>query len=106
MSNLILVRVNYPTEAAALELARRALEEKLIACANLQGPVTSIYEWEGEVQSEAEWVLLMKTKETNWQAIETLVVANHPHDVPAILALPCDKVHTPFADWVRISTTQ
>ena len=105
MSNLILVRVNYPSEAAASELARRALEEKLIACANLQGPVTSIYEWEGEVQSEVEWVLWMKTTQANWQAIEALVIANHPHDVPAILALPCDKVHAPFADWVRASTT-
>ena len=47
----------------AEELARKLIEERLVACANISAPVTSLYWWEGEIQRDQEAVVIMKTRD-------------------------------------------
>lgn len=100
MSELILVRVNCPDKEVALRLADSAIANRLAACANIQGPLISIYEWEGEIERAEEWVVWFKTTQSCWPALEAHIAGGHPYEVPAILSIPCENAHQPFAEWI------
>ena len=100
MTDLILVRVNCPDKAVAEALAETCLAERLAACANIAGPVTSIYEWQGEIERAEEWVLLLKTQAALWHRAEAFIKAQHPHEVPAIISIPCVFANKAYEDWL------
>ncbi|MEM9670523.1 MAG: divalent-cation tolerance protein CutA [Pseudomonadota bacterium] len=104
MADISLIRVNCPSEEVAETLASKAVELRLAACANLEGPVRSIYRWEGRLERDTEWVLWLKAPADNWSRIEALILEHHPHTVPAILAIPCSSVHAPYANWLAAET--
>ena len=104
MTNLLLIRITCPSRRVAEEIADAAVEQRLAACANLEGPVTSTYRWKGVVEHAFEFVLWMKAPESRWNDIEKLVNALHPYDVPAIVALPCAHASVPYAAWVNDNT--
>lgn len=104
MTDLLLVRINCPDKALAVRLASSTVSSRLVACANIEGPIASVYEWDGQIEQAEEWVLWLKTTADRWDEIEAFVRTNHPHEVPAILAIPCCEAHAPFAKWVAEAT--
>ena len=69
MTDMILVRVNCPERGLAEEIGRKAVELQLAACANIDGPVTSVYHWDGAIETGEEHVLWLKTREAFWPEI-------------------------------------
>ncbi len=104
MTGLILIRVTCPSRRVAEEIAEAALEKRLVACANLEGPVSSTYRWKGVIEQAFEFMLWLKAPETSWQAIGELVASIHPYDVPAIIALPVTHVNPACGQWVADNT--
>jgi len=62
--------------------------------------VRSIYRWEGEVQTDDEALLVIKTTEARLAALTERVQALHPYDVPEVLALPASGGSAAYLDWV------
>jgi periplasmic divalent cation tolerance protein len=95
--------------APALDVAERlvgaVVEERLAACGNIVGGVTSIYRWEGEVQREAEVLIIFKTAAARADALARRIRELHPYDVPEILALPVERGLEPYVSWVVTSTS-
>lgn len=104
MTDLILVRVNCPDRDTADLLSRKAIEARLAACTNLSGPVTASYVWEGRVERDEEYVLVLKARATAWAALRDLVRQHHPFDTPAILALPVIEAEPGYAAWLVDNT--
>jgi periplasmic divalent cation tolerance protein len=104
VTELLLIRITCPSRRVAEEIADAAVEQRLAACANLEGPVTSTYRWKGVVEHAFEFVLWMKAPISRWSEIQALVNALHPYDVPAIVALPCAQASSPYAAWVKENT--
>ncbi len=104
MSDLSLIRITCPSQRVANGIAEKAVEQRLAACANVEGPMMSTYRWKGVVEQAWEFVLWLKAPEANFQKIETLVKDQHPYDVPAITALPLTQVNAPYAEWVAENT--
>jgi periplasmic divalent cation tolerance protein len=102
--SILLIRITCPSRRVAEEIADAAVERRLAACANLEGPVTSTYRWKGVVEHAFEFVLWMKAPDAHWAAIEAMVNEIHPYDVPAIVALPCAHVSAPYEAWVNQNT--
>ena len=84
----------------ARAVARTLVEERLVACANILGSCTSIYEWQGRQEEGAEVPVLFKASTDRRDALMARIAQLHDYDVPAILALPVDAAHPPFAAWV------
>lgn len=105
MSEVSLIYTTWPDAAAAKTAANTLLSEQLIACANLLPAGTSLYRWEGKMQEEAEWVMILKT--ARGQACAERVKALHPYEEPAILEwlVEEDGSSSGFLDWVRSETT-
>lgn len=104
MTKLILVRITCPSRRVAEDIADAALEARLAACANLEGPVTSSYRWKGVIEQSFEFILWLKAPEANWAKLDMLVNRVHPYDVPAIVAMPLTHVSDAYAAWAAENT--
>jgi periplasmic divalent cation tolerance protein len=102
-----LVMVTAPSESDARMLAAGLVEAELAACVSIVPGLTSIYRWKGEVQTEAEHLLLIKTTAEALPLVETWVLENHPYDVPECLAIVPHALNTRYAQWLgnQVTTT-
>ncbi|TDQ52939.1 divalent-cation tolerance protein CutA [Actinorugispora endophytica] len=100
------VRVEVATDgrASALELGDGAVRAGLAACAQVSGPVTSVYRWAGEVRTDEEWRLVLKTAGDRLAELTAHIADRHPYDVPEIVAVPVEGGHPEYLEWVTEST--
>jgi len=96
---VILVTVSSKKEAE--NITQQLLEEKLIACANIVGPVSSYFHWEGKAEVAEEFLLLLKSRLDLFDAVAERVRALHSYEVPEILALPVVANSSGYLDWMR-----
>jgi len=83
---MIFVYVTHPEKDGAQSLAKLLLENKLIACANIFS-VQSFYWWEGKIENDDEYVLILKTQEEKFDKISEFIKKNHPYTVPCIVKI-------------------
>jgi periplasmic divalent cation tolerance protein len=88
---------------AAEALAEALVRERLAACVQLL-PMTSFYEWEGQVQRDPEVLLLVKTTIGRYPQVEDWIRAHHDYDLPEILRLPVSGGLTGYLEWLATST--
>ncbi len=101
---LFLVYTTFPNSAAARRAARIVVEERLAACANLLEGMQAIYRWQGAVEEADETVCLFKTTGERLPALTARIRAQHPYEVPCIVALPLAAGHPPFLEWIAAET--
>lgn len=96
---MIILYITCKDEAEAERISRELVEKKLIACANYF-PIKSLYRWKGELAGEKEVVLLAKSLERNFAAIQKEVRALHSYEVPCILKLNVEA-NEEYENWVN-----
>jgi periplasmic divalent cation tolerance protein len=101
--SFVLVLVTAPDLKVARRLAQAALKARLIACANLIPKVESHYWWQGKIEKGAEVFMIMKTAKARVEALERLIVAEHPYDTPEFLVLPLTAGNARYLDWIAES---
>jgi periplasmic divalent cation tolerance protein len=87
----------------AEELAERLLDERLVACVNLIGPLVSRYRWNGALERADEVLLLMKTRRDRVAALTARIVALHPYEVPEVLELGITGGLPAYLAWIDAS---
>ena len=101
-SELSVVYVTAPSDEVARRLAALLVQERrLAACVNIVPGVTSVYEWEGAVQQDAETLLIIKTRTAAVAELAAAVRESHPYDCPEVVALPVHGGSEPYLQWVR-----
>lgn len=98
-ADLGLVLVTVPDAKIGRLLARKALEAKLVACANLVPAVESHYWWEGKIDRSRELLIIFKTDRANLARLEALVVENHPYDTPEFIYVPVGAATEKYLHW-------
>jgi periplasmic divalent cation tolerance protein len=101
---LVLVYVTAPTPRAAERLALAVIEEGLAACANVIGPVRSVFRWKGKIEREREAVLILKTRRSRIGALTRRIKALHTYTVPCVVALPILGGNEEFLAWIGAET--
>jgi periplasmic divalent cation tolerance protein len=99
-----LVLCTCPDAPTASRLARTLVDERLAACVNVIGAVTSTYRWNGEVHVDDEALLVIKTMADRFEALESRLVALHPYDVPEVLAIEPAAGAAPYLAWLERET--
>ncbi|MFF3888807.1 divalent-cation tolerance protein CutA [Streptomyces sp. NPDC001914] len=92
------------TAEKAEALARGAITARVAACAQVSGPVTSVYRWQGAVESAAEWKVLFKTTAARYPALEKYLLDAHDYDTPEIVATPVVAGSPDYLRWVEEET--
>lgn len=87
-------------------LAAGAVEAGVAACAQVDGPITSVYRWEGEVRTDREWRVLYKTTAARYPDLEAHVRAHHDYDTPEIIATPVTHGSDAYLSWVGAQTSR
>lgn len=100
----LLVITNLPDRAAAEKLAEALIDGRLAACVNILSPCRSVYRWQGEVQHDEEFPLLVKTTRERYAAVEQAIRAGHPYELPEIIAVPVERGLPAYLDWVAQQT--
>jgi len=95
------VTVTAPDEATATQLADWAVDGRHAACAQISGPITSVYRWQGERHRESEWVVTFKTTAAGATRLSEQIPARHPYDVPEILSVDVTGEHRYLA-WLEV----
>jgi periplasmic divalent cation tolerance protein len=101
----VIVLTTLPADADGAAFARDLVEERLAACVNLSAPMESIYRWDGNVESETERQLVIKTSRDRVVALWDRVRELHPYDMPEFLVTPIVDGNDAYLRWVAESTT-
>jgi periplasmic divalent cation tolerance protein len=100
----VIVSSTTDSEGAARDLASGVISAHLGACAHIVGPITSVYRWEGEVQTDQEWRVEVKTAADQVAALTDHIKAHHSYDVPEIIATPITGGSTEYLAWLVAET--
>ncbi|WP_454454937.1 divalent-cation tolerance protein CutA [Thauera phenylacetica] len=101
---VLLVFSNMPDQDSASALAAALVEARLVACVNVLAACTSVYRWQGVVETATEVPVLMKTTVTRYAALEAAIRARHPYELPEIVAVPVEHGLPAYLDWVTDET--
>ena len=85
------------------KLAHAALNEHVVACANIIPQIESHYWWQGKLESGAEVMIIFKTTEPLLDALEEVILKHHPYDTPEIVALAIERGTEKFLKWITES---
>ena len=94
-----LIMVTASSREEAEKIATALLERKLIACANILGPVSSRFWWQGKIDSAEEYMIFMKTKRELFEQVADNVKQLHSYEVPEIIALSIVEGSKPYLEW-------
>jgi len=89
-----------PDQKTAEAIATILVEEKLAACINILPGITSIYTWQGQVETAQEHLLLIKTRTDRNREITDCIRTNHPYELPEIIAVPIDQGLPEYLQWI------
>ncbi len=106
MTDLISIYVTFPSHTEALATAERLVQSRLIACANVFQPVTSVYEWKGQVESSQEVAAFFKTHSARVKLALADIRKHHSYSCPCIIALPIENSDPDYERWIRTQVDQ
>ena len=96
----VIVLVTASSKQEADDITQRLLELRLIACANIVGPVSSHFHWKGKVERADEFLVLIKSRLDLFETISETVSKLHSYEVPEILALPVIAGSKSYLGWL------
>lgn len=99
-SDVRLLLITAPSAEVATRIAHSLVEERLAACVNVIPGVTSVYRWRGEVATDAEHLLVVKTTAKCAQQIERELPRLHPYETPELVALVPAHVERRYEAWL------
>ncbi len=103
MAEYLQVMTTVATREVADQIAASRVEQRLAACVQVIGPITSTYRWQGAVQTSQEWLCLAKSRRDLYRRLEEAIRRVHPYQVPEILAIPVVAGSPSYLAWLDAS---
>ncbi|MQA82139.1 MAG: divalent cation tolerance protein CutA [Streptosporangiales bacterium] len=104
MSEHVRVETTIDDRDAAARLAESVVGARLVACAQVVGPIRSTYRWDGATTTDEEWLLVMKTAGDRLDELVAHLRDAHPYDVPEIVAVPVVGGNPDYLAWLTAET--
>lgn len=106
MPEFVVVTTTSGDHTVAEQIAADLVDRRLVACAQIAGPVKSVYRWKGTVEFTEEVVLQLKTVTQNIPAIKETIASLHPYDVPEVIVTPIVDGSDAYLEWLRSETRE
>ena len=100
-NNLIQIVTTVGSQEKAREISQYLLANRLVACAQIQGPVESHYWWEGKMTQDIEWVCTFKSSYKLLEKVKSGIKEKHPYEVPEIIAFKSIDTDLPYLQWLN-----
>lgn len=99
MKTLMIGWTTVATKDTAHELAQKIVETRLVSCVHIEGPIIAVYNWQGRIQNDQEFRLMIKFIEENEKLLEQWIKTNHPYEVPQWITVKAAKVAPEYLKW-------
>ncbi|HCU53820.1 MAG TPA: divalent-cation tolerance protein CutA [Gammaproteobacteria bacterium] len=96
-----IVLTTCPNVAAAEQIGRALVTERLAACVNILPAMHSIYRWKGKIEEASELLLVIKIAQAQYPAVQDRIRALHPYELPEIIAVPIADGHPEYLAWLH-----
>lgn len=103
-TEFVFVYSTFPDEASARRVAETLVARKLAACVNIYPPMTSVYEWQGKLETGPEVAAFIKTRVSLIDDVIKTARPLHPYSVPCFLTLPIESGNDDYLAWARGQT--
>ncbi|MCB1065105.1 MAG: divalent-cation tolerance protein CutA [Verrucomicrobiae bacterium] len=100
----LMVLCTFPNAAEARQIGTQLVDLQVAACVNLIPQIESIYRWKGEIKSETEVMVLIKTTQNNYRELEARIQELHPYDMPEVIAVPIEHGASAYLGWISEMT--
>ncbi len=98
---LLLAMTTCADPSAAERLARALVEQRLAACVSVGSSTTSVYPWQGRIESETEVPLTIKTAPHRLAGLKKFIEEHHDYDVPELLIVPVVDGTQAYLEWAE-----
>lgn len=99
-SDYLLVMTTTPGSITAKKVANELVEKGVASCVQVLPQMYSVFRWKGRVEHEDEHLLLIKTAASSYSAVEAIIKAQHPYEVPEIVAVPIVGGLAEYLGWI------
>lgn len=96
----VVVLVTTSSKHEAENIAQHLVKERIIACANIIGPVWSLFRWSGKIERAKEYLVFMKSRKDLFEKLSERVNALHSYKVPEIIALSIVEGSKAYLGWL------
>jgi periplasmic divalent cation tolerance protein len=103
MTDKIVVLSTCASEEEAETLARSMLEQRLAACVNVIPRMRSYYRWKGALESNEEWLLLIKSSRDRFHALMAALEKAHSYEIPEVVALQVVDGSPNYLNWIEVN---
>ncbi|MFI5174697.1 MAG: divalent-cation tolerance protein CutA [Terriglobia bacterium] len=106
MTDKIIVYVTTGKITEAKKIARALVEKRLAACVNVIPKITSVYRWKEELQTDEEFLLVIKTRRARFDELRKCVESLHSYEVPEVIATPIVEGSANYLNWIEQSVPE
>lgn len=103
MDHLLIATTTVESAAQAEALAQALVRKRIIACAQVDGPIQSHYHWQDKLECAEEYRLTLKFPSSLLSEVESALHEEHPYDVPQWVVWQADAVSPEYLRWVQDS---
>ena len=89
------------TKEDAEKIAYALVQDRLAACSQVIGPISSVYWWKERIEKHSEWLCIVKTRRDLYKAVESSILQHHTYEIPEILAIPILDGHEDYIRWLE-----
>jgi len=104
MDEYIQVFTTIDNNENAEKIAKTLVEERLAACVQIIGPITSFYWWKNKLEKSEEWLCIIKSRKSIYNKLEKRIREVHTYEVPEIIAMPITYGYSEYLNWIRDET--
>lgn len=105
MDEILLVLTNLPNRESAQRMAHTLIESRAAACINMLAECTSVYRWQGKIETASEVPLLIKTTRIAYPQLEAVIRSHHPYELPEIIAVSVNAGLPAYLQWIIQETS-
>ena len=85
-------------------IARALVEKRLSACTAVVPGIRSFYRWEGNINEDDEFLLLIKTRKGLFDQLSKAIRSIHSYECPEILMIPLTGGDPSYLSWLAGET--
>lgn len=100
-ADFLIILCTCPNKDSATAVANTLVSKRLAACVNILPGLTSVYHWQGNIESSEECLLIIKSTQKVYPEIESAIRQTHPYELPEIVAVPIEKGLEDYLAWIE-----
>jgi periplasmic divalent cation tolerance protein len=104
MDGHIIVYCTVPSSEIGMKIADDLVKGRTAACVNIIPGITSVYRWKGDVCTDKELLLIIKSRKALFAEIQERIRALHPYELPEIISCELSDGSKQYLDWISDST--